>query len=63
MLFYAQIGEENNDFTIDIIIDNLIKKLKERHPHIYGNLKLYNAKEVEKNWEEIKQKKENQKKY
>ncbi len=62
VMFYAQIGEENNDFTINIIIDNLIKKLKERHPHIYGNLKLDTAKEVEKNWEEIKQKKRKSKK-
>ncbi len=59
ILFYAQIGKEKNLFSIDSIIDKLIVKLTERHPHIYGDLSLSSSEEVEKNWEIIKNKKKN----
>ena len=57
VIFYNQIGKEKNLFSIDSIIDKLIVKLKERHPHIYGDLNVSTSKEVEENWEAIKKKK------
>lgn len=54
VLFYAKLGEEKNLFSINTIIEKLIYKLKERHPHIYGNLKAHSPEEVEANWEKIK---------
>jgi len=57
IVFYSQIGKEKKIFSVDSIIDKLIIKLKERHPHIYGNLKVSTSKEVEENWETIKKKK------
>ena len=57
ILFYSQIGKEENLFSIDSVIDKLIVKLKERHPHIYGDLNVSTSEEVEKNWEAIKRKK------
>lgn len=57
VIFYSQIGKEKNLFSIDSIIDKLIVKLKERHPHIYGDLNVSTSKEVEENWEAIKKKK------
>ncbi len=57
ILFYAKLGEEKKLFSINTIIEKLIFKLKERHPHIYGNLKAKTSKEVEANWEKIKKRK------
>ena len=57
ILFYAKLGEEKKLFSINTIIEKLIFKLKERHPHIYGNLKAKTSEEVETNWEKIKKRK------
>jgi XTP/dITP diphosphohydrolase len=54
IVFYAKIGEENNDFNIVSVIDKLIEKLVHRHPHIYGDLKVTDEEEVKKNWEQLK---------
>ena len=54
ILFYAEIAQENNQFTLNEIIDNVTKKLITRHPHVFGNLEVKNDKEVKDNWEKIK---------
>ena len=41
VLFYAKLGEEKKLFSLNSIIDKLINKLKERHPHIYEELYHY----------------------
>ena len=38
------------------VIDSLKSKLIERHPHVFGDVELNTAEEVEKQWETIKQK-------
>ena len=60
IIFYAKIGSEKKKFNINSIINKLIIKLKNRHPHIYGKLKINTIKEVEENWEKIKTKEKNQ---
>lgn len=54
ILFYAKIGEEKNQFDIADIAEALNKKLIFRHPHIFGNVEVKNAHDVEQNWEQIK---------
>jgi XTP/dITP diphosphohydrolase len=54
IVFYARIGEEQNLFDIKEVIDLLNKKLIYRHPHIFGNVEVANAREVEQNWEQLK---------
>ena len=56
ILFHSKIAEENNHFAIVDVIDSLKSKLIERHPHVFGDVKLDSAEEVEKQWETIKQK-------
>ena len=41
-------------FNIDDVIDAIIQKLIRRHPHIFGDSKVENSKDVAKNWEQIK---------
>ena len=57
VLFYCLIGKEQGDFTLGSVARKLIIKLKERHPHIYGNTHASNAEKVMFNWEELKKKK------
>lgn len=59
VMLYSQIGEEQNKFDINSIIEKLISKLKRRHPHIYENKQDLTAEEVESNWEKIKKTEKN----
>lgn len=55
ILFYSKIASEENKFTIEDVIDGIAKKLINRHPHIYSDVKVNDDTDVKKNWEKIKQ--------
>jgi len=57
IVFYAKIGSETNDFDIADVCDGISEKLIYRHPHIFSDTKVADAKEVEENWEQLKLKK------
>jgi len=61
VLFYAIIGHEQNQFNLAEVISSQTKKLIYRHPHIYGDVKVKDEKEVKKNWELLKLKENNKK--
>lgn len=54
IVFYSKIGSESREFDIKAVIDSLCEKLIRRHPHIYGEVKVENAEDVKKTWEQIK---------
>ena len=54
IVFYAKIGAEKNSFDIGDVINNLNDKLIYRHPHVFGETSVANAREVEQNWEALK---------
>lgn len=54
IVFYAKIGSETNDFDIADVANSISDKLIDRHPHIYGDLNVADASEVERNWEKLK---------
>ena len=54
ILFYAKIGSEKSLFDIQDVCEQLTQKLIYRHPHIYGEVEVSGAKEVEQNWEKLK---------
>lgn len=54
IVFYAKIGAEQNQFTLDEVINGVCEKLIVRHPHIYGDVVVNNEEEVKENWEKIK---------
>ena len=62
IVFYAKIGAEKKAFDIADVIDSLNEKLIYRHPHIYGDVDVNNAREVEQNWEQLKLKEKGRKK-
>jgi XTP/dITP diphosphohydrolase len=54
IVFYAKIGAEHQQFTLDEVINGVCEKLIFRHPHIYGNVKVEDEEEVKRNWEKLK---------
>ncbi len=54
IVFHSAIAEEANEFTLKEVIDGITQKLIRRHPHIFGDVKVKDSKEIEKNWEAIK---------
>ena len=54
IVFYAKIGSETNTFDIADVLNGICEKLVQRHPHIYGDIKVDNEEEVKQNWEKIK---------
>ncbi len=54
ILFYAKIGEEKGVFDIADVAETLNAKLIFRHPHVFGEVEVNNAHDVEQNWEQIK---------
>lgn len=54
ILFYAKIGDEQGKFDIADVADTLNQKLIFRHPHVFGEVHVDNAHDVELNWEQIK---------
>lgn len=54
IVFYAKIGAEQNQFTLDEVINGVCEKLIFRHPHIYGDVKVDNEEDVKRNWEKLK---------
>lgn len=61
IVFQSIIAEENEFFTIEIVIENINKKLIERHPHIFAEKRVNSAEDVADNWEHIKMNTENRK--
>lgn len=54
VVFHAQMEAENGVFTIDDVTDGVCKKLVERHPHVFGAVKVDSVDDVLTNWEAIK---------
>ncbi len=58
IVFQAQIAEEENRFYLHEVIAHINRKLIERHPHVFGDVKVKDAEQVKENWEQIKVKTE-----
>ena len=54
IVFYAKIGEEQGQFDVGDVINNLIDKLIYRHPHVFGTTEAKDADQVIRNWETLK---------
>ncbi len=54
LVFYSKIGSETKAFDIADVCNGICDKLIHRHPHIYGDVKVKDEKEVARNWEQLK---------
>lgn len=62
VVFYAQLGKEQNLFSFDDIVNTLVQKLIRRHPHVFAGGEIEGmvhncstVEEVRNTWEAIKQ--------
>ena len=54
VIFYSRIASEKQEFDIADVLNTISDKLIHRHPHIYGDVKVKDEKEVKENWEKLK---------
>ncbi len=54
IVFYAKIGSEQKQFELEDVINGICEKLIQRHPHIYGDVKVNDEEDVKRNWENLK---------
>ena len=54
ILFYSKIADEKGQFDIADVADALNSKLIFRHPHVFGQTRADDARQVAENWEKIK---------
>ena len=59
ILLHSKIASEKGYFSIVEVIQSLNEKLIKRHPHVFGDVELETPKDVEKQWEKIKQEDKN----
>jgi MazG family protein len=54
VVFLARLAEEQGQFSIRDVAASIGDKLKRRHPHIFGRVKVDGPGQVKANWEKIK---------
>lgn len=54
LVFYSKIASESGAFDILDVLKNITEKLIHRHPHIFGDTIVADARKVRDNWEKIK---------
>ncbi len=58
VVFHARIAaerpREDGGYDIDDIADTLVAKLVRRHPHVFADVSVSSAEDVNRNWDEIK---------
>ena len=54
VLFYSQMAQEEQRFSIDDVLDRLSEKLVHRHPHVFGDATAETSADVLRNWEALK---------
>ena len=60
VVFHAEIEKELGVFDFSDVTDGVCKKLIERHPHVFGEVKVSSTDEVLSNWDDIKRKSKGQ---
>jgi len=61
VVFHSQMAKEREAFDFAAVCDGICKKLIERHPHVFGDIKADTSAEVLVNWEKIKSDSKNRK--
>lgn len=54
VVFHAQMASEANRFNIYDVLEGLVQKLIERHPHVFGEKKVETPEQALAQWESIK---------
>ena len=61
VVMHAQIAKENNEFSMEDVVQDIASKMVYRHPHVFGQQKdVHTSDDVLVNWEKLKQKEKNE---
>ena len=55
VVFHADIAKEAGDFDLADVLTGVNRKLMRRHPHVFGDAEVADARDALRNWEKIKQ--------
>jgi tetrapyrrole methylase family protein/MazG family protein len=55
VVLQTQIAIDEEEFRMPDVIAGIDAKIKRRHPHVFGDVKVSGAEDVTRNWETIKQ--------
>ena len=55
-IFYSQLGQEQQLFDFDSVVESICEKLIRRHPHVFANASLITDAQIKANWENEKAK-------
>ena len=55
VVFHSQMAAEAREFGMEDVLTKINHKLIHRHPHVFGDAVAYDAREVERNWETLKE--------
>lgn len=61
VVFHTQIEREQGTFELSDVADGICKKMIERHPHVFGEVKADTSDQVLENWDVIKKRTKKQK--
>ncbi|HJX01992.1 MAG TPA: nucleoside triphosphate pyrophosphohydrolase [Candidatus Humimicrobiaceae bacterium] len=61
IIFHSQIAAESEEFSVNEVLQGIIKKLIRRHPHVFQGVVLNSSDEILANWEDIKKKERKEK--
>ena len=62
VVLHSQIADDNKEFNIQDVAKMLNDKLIHRHPHVFGENKTTDTKEILANWEKLKSKEKQERK-
>jgi tetrapyrrole methylase family protein/MazG family protein len=55
ILFVVQMYQHDGQFSLEQVLERIIRKMIRRHPHVFGSKNVENAEEVKAQWRRIKQ--------
>lgn len=61
VIFYSQLGQEQQLFDFDSVVESICEKLIRRHPHVFSDTQLNTDAQIKANWENEKAKERQQK--
>ena len=56
VIFYSQLGQEQQLFNFDSVVESICEKLIRRHPHVFSDTDLHTDEQIKANWENEKTK-------
>ena len=54
VVFHSQIAQEHGEFTMAEVLHRLLRKMTSRHPHVFADAQVADAREALHQWERIK---------